>query len=69
MAHRRVPAEHVTELAAALITLAANENGRAALKQAEFTEFRHGESASYDELWEFLIKYRRIFGSAKRGAS
>jgi hypothetical protein len=69
MAHKRIPKAHIQQLAKALVLLADCEAGRAALERAGFTEFRYGESASYDDLWEFFVKYRRMFGSGPKGGS
>jgi phosphonate transport system substrate-binding protein len=61
MINDKLPAGHVRQLQKALLSLAGNEAGSLALKTAGFTQFRYGEEASYDELWEFLNNYARAF--------
>jgi len=55
-------ADHVGRLQAALIGLASDPNGRAALELAGISEFRPGDSVSYDDVWDFLQRYKRALG-------
>lgn len=63
MASPRMPADHVGRLRAVLIGLAAQANGRAALELAGISEFRPGDSDSYDDVWDFLQRYKRRVGA------
>jgi ABC-type phosphate/phosphonate transport system substrate-binding protein len=64
MSLHSVPAEHQRALRQELLRLSATVKGRAALFSADISDFAAAESASYDEVWEFLGAYRRAFGSA-----
>lgn len=61
MVRGQLPPEHVRELQRAFVQLKNCTAGRLALERAGFREFRYGEDASYDELWEFLGNYGRVF--------
>ena len=62
MAASRIPADHVERLQAALIGLASQEAGRAALAQAGISAFRPGNTVSYDDVWDFLQRYKHTVG-------
>jgi phosphonate transport system substrate-binding protein len=62
MASARTPPDHAGRLQAALIALASEPNGRAALERAGISEFRPGDSVSYDDVWDFLQRYKRALG-------
>lgn len=62
MASERVPLDHLKQFQTAFAGLRDKPEGRAALTHAGFTDVRHGESGSYDALWEFMSDYRRHFG-------
>ena len=42
--------------------LGAQPNGREALYSAGVSEFEPGDSVSYDDVWDFLQRYRRALG-------
>ena len=62
MASRAVPLVHVRSLQAALTQLDAQTSGREALLHAGITGFELGNSVSYDDVWDFLQRYRRAIG-------
>ncbi len=62
MASARIPPDQVGRLRAALIGLASEQNGRAALELAGISEFRPGDSVSYDDVWDFLQRYKQTLG-------
>jgi phosphonate transport system substrate-binding protein len=62
MAHKRVPAARVRQVARALLDLSNDAAGRLVLKRVGYSEFRLAESGSYDDVWEFLNTYNRTFG-------
>jgi phosphonate transport system substrate-binding protein len=62
MAHRRVADVHKQQIAAALTRLHETGSGRTALSAAGFKSFRRGDDSSYDDVWEFLTAYARVFG-------
>jgi ABC-type phosphate/phosphonate transport system substrate-binding protein len=62
MASERVPLQHLKQFQTAFATLRETPAGRAALTQAGFSDVRHGETGTYDALWEFMNDYRRRFG-------
>lgn len=62
MVHARVPAGALKQFRAALVGLSHSETGKFALANFGVTQFRMGEEASYDSLWEFLQTHRRHFG-------
>jgi phosphonate transport system substrate-binding protein len=64
MSLHSVPDEHRRAVQRELLRLSATVKGRAALFSADISDFAAAESASYDEVWEFLGAYRRAFGSA-----
>jgi phosphonate transport system substrate-binding protein len=66
MAHSRISREHVQQMLSALTSLIEAPLGRSALLSAGVSEFRPGESASYDDVWEFVTDYRRLFGPPER---
>jgi phosphonate transport system substrate-binding protein len=57
-----VPLAHSRSLQAALVQLGAQANGREALHRAGISEFEPGDSVSYDDVWDFLQRYRRVLG-------
>ena len=62
MASARIPPDQAGRLRAALMGLASEPNGRAALELAGISEFRPGDSASYDDVWDFLQRYKKTLG-------
>jgi ABC-type phosphate/phosphonate transport system substrate-binding protein len=64
MCRDSIPIERQRALQRGLLRLRATAKGRAALFSAGLSGFVAAESASYDEVWEFLGAYRRIFGSS-----
>jgi phosphonate transport system substrate-binding protein len=62
MAHESTPRASVAAFKAALLSLRDTQPGRKALAAAGYSEFRHAESGSYDDMWEFLRTYRRVVG-------
>jgi phosphonate transport system substrate-binding protein len=62
MAAGSIPSAHVQSLRAALTQLGAQPNGREALHSAGISEFEPGDSVSYDDVWDFLQRYRRALG-------
>jgi phosphonate transport system substrate-binding protein len=62
MASGSVPLAHVRSLQAALLQLGAQANGREALRRAGISGFEPGSSISYDDVWDFLQRYRRAIG-------
>ena len=63
MSLHSVPAEYQRALQRELLRLGATVAGREALFSADLSDFGAAESASYDEVWEFVGAYRRAFGS------
>lgn len=62
MALRALPVAHVRTLQAALLDLNSRESGREALRKAGISEFQRGDTASFDDVWEFLQRYQRALG-------
>jgi phosphonate transport system substrate-binding protein len=62
MASSSIPLEDVQSLQMALIRLGSTDAGRAALLRAGISAFQRGDSASYDDVWEFFERYRRALG-------
>jgi ABC-type phosphate/phosphonate transport system substrate-binding protein len=62
MASGSIPRAHVQSLRAALTQLGAQGNGREALRSAGISEFEPADSISYDDVWDFLQRYRRAIG-------
>lgn len=62
MAFHAVPAAHVQSLQTALLALGSQPQGREALSKAGLSEFRAGNSISYDDVWDFLQRYQRVLG-------
>jgi len=62
MASARIPSSQVGRLRTALIGLVSEPNGRAALELAGISEFRPGDSVSYDDVWDFLQRYKQTLG-------
>jgi phosphonate transport system substrate-binding protein len=62
MAAGSIPPAHVQSLRSVLTQLDAQPNGREALHSAGISEFEPGDSVSYDDVWDFLQRYRRAFG-------
>ena len=60
MASGSVPLAHVRSLQTALVQLGAN--GGNALHRAGISRFEPGDSVSYDDVWDFLQRYRRALG-------
>jgi ABC-type phosphate/phosphonate transport system substrate-binding protein len=67
MAHRRISAEHRDQVAAILTRLDQTERGRAALHASGIRSLRRGDDSSYDDVWEFLTSYSRVFGYSAPG--
>ena len=68
MAHQRVSEDEVRQLRRALVSLNTTENGRTAVAQTEYHGFRPASSSSYDDVWEFVAYYARVFSrSGDRG--
>ena len=62
MASGSIPRAHLQNLRAALTQLGAQRNGREALRSAGISEFEPANSVSYDDVWDFLQRYRRAIG-------
>ena len=62
MASSSVPQDDAVRLRRVLAQLGASESGRSALKRARLSGFAAAEGASYDDVWEFLVRYRAKFG-------
>jgi phosphonate transport system substrate-binding protein len=62
MASRNVPSLYSLGLHEALIRLSSQPAGRAALERAGISEFRPGDSVSYDDVWDFLQRYKQTLG-------
>jgi phosphonate transport system substrate-binding protein len=62
MASGSVPLPHVRSLQMALVQLSAQDNGRDVLHRAGISRFEPGDSVSYDDVWDFLQRYRRALG-------
>jgi ABC-type phosphate/phosphonate transport system substrate-binding protein len=62
MASGSIPRAHVQILRAALTQLGGQPNGREALQSAGISEFEPGDSVSYDDVWDFLQRYRHSIG-------
>ena len=62
MASNSVPRAHVHSLQSALTYLRAQTRGREALLRAGIAGFEAGNSVSYDDVWDFLQRYRRTIG-------
>jgi ABC-type phosphate/phosphonate transport system, periplasmic component len=67
MAHRRVPAGHIRKLETVLTRLDQTVIGRRALSALGLTSLRAADEASYDDVWEFLASYARVFGNRTPG--
>lgn len=67
MAHKRLPPEHVRQIAAALTRLDQSAEGQTALAAAGMQGFQLGGAASYDDVWEFMTEYARTFQLQDRG--
>jgi phosphonate transport system substrate-binding protein len=61
MAHTRLTRAAVDELRSALMGLANSPAGREATSRTGYHGFRAAAGASYDDVWEFVHNYRRIF--------
>jgi ABC-type phosphate/phosphonate transport system substrate-binding protein len=70
MAHDRISRDDVGEIRSALTGLAATPTGREAVNRTGYHGFRAAAGASYDDVWEFVHNYRRIFRRppGRRGA-
>ncbi|HUS06496.1 MAG TPA: phosphate/phosphite/phosphonate ABC transporter substrate-binding protein [Bryobacteraceae bacterium] len=62
MTHGRVPAEHIRQLEAAFTHLDETEPGRRALRGLGLKSLRAADASAYDDVWEFLTSYARLFG-------
>lgn len=62
MVQRRLSRQDRRQVVDAFLSLKTTPAGRAALAQAGYSEFRFGDSASYDPIWEFLNQYQHAFG-------
>jgi ABC-type phosphate/phosphonate transport system substrate-binding protein len=67
MAHRRISSSHRDQVAAILTHLDQTEHGRAALRASGIKSLRPGDDSSYDDVWEFLTSYSRVFGHSAPG--
>jgi phosphonate transport system substrate-binding protein len=61
MVQQRVPAQDAALLAAAFAGLAGTTAGRAALATAGLKRFVPAGSAPYDDVWEFVGEYAKVF--------
>jgi ABC-type phosphate/phosphonate transport system substrate-binding protein len=61
MAHSRLAPEHVEELRSALLALPGTPAGREAISRTGYHGFRAAAAASYDDVWEFVQNYTRVF--------
>ena len=62
MAHRRVPPHHLVQLEAVLTQMDLTNSGKLALSAAGLNSLRSADSSAYDDVWEFLVTYARLFG-------
>jgi ABC-type phosphate/phosphonate transport system substrate-binding protein len=62
MAHRRVPPHHRVQLEAVLTQMHLTNTGKQALATAGWRSLRSADSSAYDDVWEFLVTYARLFG-------
>ena len=62
MASGSLPLPHVRSVQTALVQLNAQTSGREALHRAGISRFEPGDSVSYDDVWDFLQRYRRALG-------
>ena len=62
MAQDRVSSLHRRQIAEAFRRLSSNARGKSALEQAGISEFRRGDTVTYDPVWEFMGQYQRAFG-------
>jgi hypothetical protein len=62
MASSSLPLPHVRSVQTALVQLTAQTKGREALQRAGISRFEPGDSVSYDDVWDFLQRYRRALG-------
>jgi ABC-type phosphate/phosphonate transport system substrate-binding protein len=62
MASKSVSLAHVQSLRAALMRLASTAKGRDALRRAGISGFEPADTVSYDDVWDFLQRYRHVFG-------
>jgi ABC-type phosphate/phosphonate transport system substrate-binding protein len=62
MASNSLPLSHVRSVQTALVQLNAQTSGREALQHAGISRFEPGDSVSYDDVWDFLQRYRRALG-------
>lgn len=65
MASSAVPKDNAARLQHVLAKLGGSDAGLIALKRAKISEFTAAESASYDDVWEFLGEYRAKFGQIR----
>jgi ABC-type phosphate/phosphonate transport system substrate-binding protein len=62
MASSSVPRAHVRGLQEALLQLGLDSSGREALQRAGISAFERADGVSYDDVWDFLQRYRHTFG-------
>ena len=62
MASSSLPRADVRSLQSALTYLRTEARGREALLRAGISGFEPGDSVSYDDVWDFLQRYRRAIG-------
>ena len=62
MATSSLPRSHLRSVQTALVQLNAQTSGREALQRAGISRFEPGDSVSYDDVWDFLQRYRRALG-------
>jgi ABC-type phosphate/phosphonate transport system substrate-binding protein len=68
MAHKRLSDNEVRQLREAFVSLARTDSGRAAIARTGYHGFRAASASSYDDVWEFVAYYARVFGKCDAGA-
>jgi ABC-type phosphate/phosphonate transport system substrate-binding protein len=70
MAHNRLGRDDIRDLRSALTRITENPAGREAISRTGYHGFRAAAGASYDDVWEFVNNYRRVFRRppGRRGA-
>ena len=61
-----VPEAHARAVIGVLLDLHRHERGRVILRKMDLSRFEVADSATYEPVREFLIRYRRIFGAEGR---
>ena len=57
-----VPKQHLQTVAQVLMTLHTHASGRAILGKMDLTHFEPADSATFDPVWKFMVRYRKAFG-------